>query len=440
MVVEAYAGGCCSRFGFVYSFEKQSRNQLLCFLQKDYTLSPTAIEKESIADASGKLLQTLSYDAWGRRRNANDWADYSVTAGMFDRGFTGHEHLDEFGLINMNGRVYDPYLARFLSPDPFVQAPDYSQNFNRYSYAWNNPLKYTDPSGEIVFTVLAALFAPPLLPMAIGADIGWISGGIRASNKPNMNFWDGAWRGGLVGLLGGALSPIGGAGMTFGANLIFGATQGAITGGVDAMLWGEDIGKGLKWGAFTGALFATLTSENLKNMTKGKGFYNNENVFRNYRNGKYSIPEGSSWQQETLNYFGFEGVYYGEGQSSTFINLESGECGIRFRDDDFTTYSTLRNANTKESFHLNRLKNQGWELADTDIFEAARWPEERLGVIHQYKNQGLYYRDKYNYLNAIRETERNLNLFNEGLYNTPYSFTPFRSKWSHFIYKIPRRW
>ncbi|MDP2237042.1 MAG: RHS repeat-associated core domain-containing protein [Bacteroidales bacterium] len=98
-------------------------------------------------DASGNLLESLSYDPWGRRRKATDWTDYNVTSTLFDRGFTGHEHLPHFGLINMNGRVYDPFLARFLSPDPFVQAPNYSQNYNRYSYAFNNPLKYIDPSG-----------------------------------------------------------------------------------------------------------------------------------------------------------------------------------------------------------------------------------------------------------------------------------------------------
>jgi RHS repeat-associated protein len=64
------------------------------------------------------------------------------------RGFTGHEHLKWFGLINMNGRMYDASLCRFLSPDPYVQMPDNSQNFNRYSYCLNNPLVYTDPSGE----------------------------------------------------------------------------------------------------------------------------------------------------------------------------------------------------------------------------------------------------------------------------------------------------
>jgi RHS repeat-associated protein len=66
---------------------------------------------------------------------------------FFTRGFTGHEHLDMFGLINMNGRMYDPVIARFLSPDPFVQAPTFTQSFNRYSYVRNNPLSYIDPTG-----------------------------------------------------------------------------------------------------------------------------------------------------------------------------------------------------------------------------------------------------------------------------------------------------
>lgn len=66
---------------------------------------------------------------------------------MFDRGYTGHEHLPEFGLINMNGRVYDPIVSRFLSPDPYIQAPGFTQSFNRYGYVFNNPLKYIDPTG-----------------------------------------------------------------------------------------------------------------------------------------------------------------------------------------------------------------------------------------------------------------------------------------------------
>ena len=49
----------------------------------------------------------------------------------------------------MNGRIYDPTLGRFLQADPFIQAPKNSQNYNRYSYVLNNPLRYTDPSGYI---------------------------------------------------------------------------------------------------------------------------------------------------------------------------------------------------------------------------------------------------------------------------------------------------
>jgi RHS repeat-associated protein len=67
---------------------------------------------------------------------------------LLNRGYTGHEHLPAFGLVNMNARLYDPATGRFLSPDPYVQAPDFSQNFNRYSYVLNNPLIYSDPSGE----------------------------------------------------------------------------------------------------------------------------------------------------------------------------------------------------------------------------------------------------------------------------------------------------
>ncbi len=54
----------------------------------------------SITDSSGNLLESLSYDPWGHRRNATDWTDYNVTSTLFDRGFTGHEHLPQFGLIN----------------------------------------------------------------------------------------------------------------------------------------------------------------------------------------------------------------------------------------------------------------------------------------------------------------------------------------------------
>ncbi len=97
---------------------------------------------------NGSVAERYSYDAYGRRRNPLNWTDYNVPAPtLINRGYTGHEMLDGFGLINMNGRMYDPVIGRVLSPDKFVQAAGYTQNYNRYSYCMNNPLKYTDPSG-----------------------------------------------------------------------------------------------------------------------------------------------------------------------------------------------------------------------------------------------------------------------------------------------------
>ena len=77
-----------------------------------------------------------------------DWSFNNVPASTItDRGFTGHEHLDIFRLINMNGRLYDPVTGRFLNADPVIDNTGGAQGLNSYSYCLNNPLKFTDPSG-----------------------------------------------------------------------------------------------------------------------------------------------------------------------------------------------------------------------------------------------------------------------------------------------------
>ncbi|MBI2968271.1 MAG: hypothetical protein HYY40_10735 [Bacteroidetes bacterium] len=105
----------------------------------------------TLTDENGTVVYEQNFDAWGRERNPNDWtytANPNTKPEWLIRGFTGHEHLNTFALINMNGRVYDPLLGRFNSPDNYVQDPYVTQMFNRYSYAFNNPLLYTDPTGE----------------------------------------------------------------------------------------------------------------------------------------------------------------------------------------------------------------------------------------------------------------------------------------------------
>ena len=124
----------------------------LHFICRDYLGSIT-----HITDANGMLKQELSYDAWGRLRNPSNQQLYGADSQptlFLGRGYTGHEHLNELGLINMNARLYDPVLGRFLSPDPYVQNPSSTQNLNRYSYCLNNPLRYNDPNGEFIFGVI----------------------------------------------------------------------------------------------------------------------------------------------------------------------------------------------------------------------------------------------------------------------------------------------
>ena len=101
-----------------------------------------------VINAAGSTIEEHSYDAWGNHRLPSDWSltDFSSTLGI--RGYTGHEMLPHFQLINMNGRMYDPVIGRVLAPDNLVGDAFNAQAFNRYSYALNNPLKFIDPTGE----------------------------------------------------------------------------------------------------------------------------------------------------------------------------------------------------------------------------------------------------------------------------------------------------
>lgn len=102
----------------------------------------------AVLNNSGSMIQKLSYDAWGLRRYPSGAEDASSSiSAPVSRGYTDHEHLPGSRLINMNARMYDPELGRFLSADPYIPNPMRSQAYNRYSYVYNNPLRYIDPSG-----------------------------------------------------------------------------------------------------------------------------------------------------------------------------------------------------------------------------------------------------------------------------------------------------
>ena len=135
-----------------------------------------------MADSLGQTRFRAGYDVWGRQTVTSNAVD-------FQRGYGGHEMLPRFALVNMDGRLYDPNLGRFLSPDNYVQAPDDSQSFNRYSYCLNNPLKYTDPTGEVWW-----------VPVLVGAVVGAYAGASIQSGTAAFWHWKGdAWKGAIAG-------------------------------------------------------------------------------------------------------------------------------------------------------------------------------------------------------------------------------------------------
>ena len=129
-------------FGVFAVVEQVNGTETTHYVLKDNLGSWTVV-----TDDQGNVEQELSYDAWGNLRNPDSWNGSFTGSPMFDRGFTGHKHLTHFGLINMNGRMYDPVMSSFLSVDRFIQNPLSAQGLNPYAYCMYNPLRYVDPTG-----------------------------------------------------------------------------------------------------------------------------------------------------------------------------------------------------------------------------------------------------------------------------------------------------
>lgn len=125
----------------------------------------------------------------------------SLEGEIDDVGYTGHKFDTDLGLSYMQARYYDPVLGRFYANDPVNTLGHMSRNnlthgFNRYTYANNNPYKYTDPDGKFVLQAVGALiggiqafqavknsganWTDKALAVTAGAIIGGVTGG-RAS-------------------------------------------------------------------------------------------------------------------------------------------------------------------------------------------------------------------------------------------------------------------
>ncbi|MBO7444907.1 MAG: hypothetical protein J6T86_00650 [Bacteroidales bacterium] len=219
-----------------------------------------------ITNSAKQVVRALHFDPWGNVKSDADWTVFADTVladtsrhFRLERGFTGHEHYTELKIINMNGRLYDPVIARFFSPDNFVQAPGSTQGYNRYSYCLNNPLQWVDPSGE---SLLAVAF---VIGSFINVFFQTISGNINSAS----DFMFSAVIGGLAGMAGSAAGSAAFAAVGVGGFLggtasgaASGSVAGAINGFGNALLSGQDLGTSFGYGyfgGFIGALSGGLT-------------------------------------------------------------------------------------------------------------------------------------------------------------------------------------
>ncbi|WP_299010503.1 toxin TcdB middle/N-terminal domain-containing protein [uncultured Shewanella sp.] len=104
----------------------------------------------SITDQSGQVTKQYFYSAFGHTMEIEHNSLIHATTPI-PQAYTNHETLPTLNIIQMGGRIYDPILSRFLQADPSIQSPQNLQNYNRFSYVLNNPLRYTDPSGYNFF-------------------------------------------------------------------------------------------------------------------------------------------------------------------------------------------------------------------------------------------------------------------------------------------------
>jgi len=325
-----YLGGDAYTAPAVYVRDNNAGWQLH-YICRDYLGSIT-----QVTDGSGSLVQETGYDAWGKLRVPNNMHVYTPDTEpelFLGRGYTGHEHLPYFGLINMNARLYDPALGRFLSPDPYVQAPDFTQSFNRYSYCMNNPLKFTDPDGEIAWI-------PLLIVFGAGFAGGYVSHGVASQNW-GMNAVYSGLVGGALAIGGyyaaGSAMTVGGAFQHAGTNLLNqglgyltpGYTQtlgdwGISINPVSMFTAGVSVGSGFNMGAGLGVSY----SDGRWGFAAGLNVSSNMKITNAYAGGSYS--SGSKSFSYFHNYY-FQGGKQGTG----ILGYKSGDFSLQWENDVF---------------------------------------------------------------------------------------------------------
>jgi RHS repeat-associated protein len=276
-----------------------------------YATSDHLGSADLVLDATATVLTRESYTPFGARRGSN-WqglpttADYTAYGNTTRRGFTGHEMLDSVSLVHMNGRVYDPYLGRFTSADTVIQNLAVTASINPFSYAWNDPLRYTDPSGHSLLDVIGAIigivvaiFFPQIMAFLgfhvsltgvalamVSGFVGGFVGALIATGSLSAALMSGVLGAMTAGLFYGVGSLADGFSWTTGTRVLahaaVGCAQGELSGGncgkgAAAAALGEAATRsgfiqdsGGKWGSFKAAAEAGAVGGVASAITGGK--------------------------------------------------------------------------------------------------------------------------------------------------------------------------
>lgn len=271
------------------------------YFHRDQLGSTTAVTNEA-----GAVIERLAYESFGKRRFASGGVDpNNAIAGVnTDRGYTNHEHLEELGLIHMNGRIYDPVLGRFMSADPHIQAPADLQSYNRYSYVMNNPLGLTDPSGYFSlfgYKILPGLFNNKNAKVAVVAAAAIYTGGLVQSAIYNSIAGSAAMSATAAGT---TLTSYQVGAMYAGSMAAGGATAGAVIGAATGGTLQSTL-RGAVYGAVSGGVAGTFAQAGMLGQMIGSGVNgymqtgNPQGFIRGFVSG--GIPQDLGFDQAYLN-------------------------------------------------------------------------------------------------------------------------------------------
>ncbi|MCD2424454.1 FG-GAP-like repeat-containing protein [Niabella pedocola] len=345
----------------------------------------------TVTDASGTVVAQQNFDAWGRKRDPNNWtyAGVSSVPAWLYRGYTGHEQLEAFELINMNARLYDPYTGRMLSLDNYSGYLAGTQGLNRYSYANNNPLKFIDPSGE-VFGIDDALI---ILAMAYfgGVQANFFSASENGGNPFNPGDWNWKSPSTYIGIGSGALSGMGMAGIQLptlfpqidgiiprglfqaGENVLINGIANTVTGEPFFKNWGGVALSGFVYGGISGY---NLANEHSKNLWWGSDVGYNRNKWSFFNSDipdetiDFRIPSVGSKLENDCVPTTFAEIETRRGDARTYENFKTltkyqddigvSTSGVSYRklvNGTFTDVSQLKPNEYGKLFDANYMRN-----------------------------------------------------------------------------------